>query len=303
MTTPLAIALPADFRWQEVFAYHGRDAGGPAERVTGMAFTKAVTLAGVPFAITLDLSRTETCRVLVDPPSPAETACLLAGRLLGLHTDPAPFRKMAGAIDVLAPLVAARPGLRVVRTATPFEALAWAIVGQQVTLGFAVQLRRALIETCGRPAPSGLIAFPGPEQVASVEPDTLGRQRFSRAKAETLVTAARAIVDGRLPFDDLAEGRNSELRDTLMSIKGVGPWTADYVLLRGFGVVDAAPFSDAGLDAALRRLLGYSGRLGPKAIESLLEPYRPWRGIACCHLWASLAASSDVSLSAHVRRA
>ena len=116
--------------------------------------------------------------------------------------------------------------------------------------------------------------------------------RFSRAKAAALVGAARVIAAGDLPIETIASQPQTDAYAQLLALKGVGPWTASYVLLRGCGLADAAPVGDAGLDSALRRLLGRSDRLGANGVEAMLAHYRPWRGFACCHLWAALPAAT-----------
>ncbi len=290
MSARFAIPLPPGFRAREALVYHGRDPDGPAERQWGNHLTKAVWIKGRVAVLDLAIEP-EAVRGTADA-DPA-TASALVRRLLGLNTDPGNFEQGVGTAGPLAPLITRQRGLRIVGTASVFEALCWAIMGQQITVALAIQLRRALIEAAGKRHSSGLRAFPAPEAVAALDPADLGRRRFSRAKAAALVGAARTIADGDLPIEALPALPSDKAHARLTALKGVGPWTAAYVLLRGCLRADAAPVADAGLDAALRHLLGRNDRLGPAAVDAVLAGYQPWRGLACCHLWASLATRAS----------
>ena len=201
-------------------------------------------------------------------------------RLLGWHGDPSSFE---GAHPDLA---RGREGLRVLLTLDPFEALMWAILGQQVNLAFAYALRRDLIRLVGVPAAEGLIAHPDATRIAALEVADLQTLRFSRRKAEYLLHAAAEVAAGRLRLDDpttaTAAARN------LLALRGCGPWTAQYVLMRGLGFRDGVPVGDAGLTLALQRWFGLDSRPdGPETLR-LMAPFAPHRSLATFHLWASL---------------
>jgi 3-methyladenine DNA glycosylase/8-oxoguanine DNA glycosylase len=174
--------------------------------------------------------------------------------------------------------------------ATPFEALTWAIVGQQINVRFAVSLRRALVELAGRAVPGGggLLVHPTPEAVAALEPAELTKLRFSRSKAEYLVGMARRVADGSLPLDALGQGSAQAAEAALKAVRGLGPWTARYTLLRGFGFADCAPVGDSGLGTGLQRFLGLAERPDAKETDRLMAAFAPHRSLATCHLWASL---------------
>jgi 3-methyladenine DNA glycosylase/8-oxoguanine DNA glycosylase len=116
----------------------------------------------------------------------------------------------------------------------------------------------------------------------------LRSRRFSRAKAEYLIGAARAIVEGRFDPDALPEGSAVAAERSLTSVRGIGTWTARYMLMRGAGFADCAPAGDVALAAALAKLHGTQERPGPKQVETLMQRHAPHRSLATCHLWASL---------------
>ncbi|WP_445679924.1 Ada metal-binding domain-containing protein [Radicibacter daui] len=287
------LTLPEGYRTGELIAYHGRDAQSLSERVTGSLLQKALLLGGKPALLEIDLAESAGavpqahCRLTGSDDLFAAHATAL--RLLGLTQDPAPFEGRAALAKPFASLIAARPGLRVPLTATIFEALSWAIIGQQINLAFAMALRRSLIAKVGvLHEPSGLYAHPEPAAVAALSVEELTAERYSRSKAQYLIGAAAAVTDGRLPLEALEQGSAQTIEAALTAIRGLGPWTARYTLMRGFGLADAAPIGDSGLSTALQQMHGLEARPDARETELLMAPYSPHRSLATCHLWLSL---------------
>lgn len=285
------ITLPRGWCGDAVLRIHGRDEGGPAERVAGDALAKTFMADGSPAVLHIQLAGSRAlARVECDGPRSAAVAYAahaLAVRLLGLDADPAPFvRSITEPRD--AALVARRPGLRVALMADAWDALCWSIIGQQINLRFATALRRRLIEHCGAPAPGGMRVHPSPAVVAELEPAELRPMQFSQRKAEYVIGAARAIVEGRLPMSDLARMPVSRAREALLALPGVGPWTTEYVLMRGLGFDDCVPVGDAGLVAALRRHYALDERPDAARTAELMAPFAPYRSLATEHFWQSL---------------
>lgn len=234
------------------------------------------------------------CRVESEHSLPAaamHAAHAVAARSLGLPLDPLPFERRLGRHPELGRLVDGRRGLRVPLTADPFEALVWAVLGQQVNLAFAFTLRRQLLAVCGTPVPRGLRAHPPPAAVAALDEADLVRRQLSRRKAEYLVGLARAARDGELPLDELAAAPAGRLQEALLARRGVGLWTAQYVMLRGYGLADCVPVGDAGLTLALQRFFALPARPGEAETRALMAPFAPFRSLATFHLWSSLGES------------
>jgi 3-methyladenine DNA glycosylase/8-oxoguanine DNA glycosylase len=201
-------------------------------------------------------------------------------RLLGWQGDPTAF-------EVAHPeLALRREGLRVLLTLDPFEALVWAILGQQVNLSFAYALRRDLIRLVGLPAGQGLIAHPDAARIAVLKVEDLLALRFSRRKAEYLLHAAIEVATGRLQLHDRHTATDAARE--LLALRGCGPWTAQYVLMRGLGFRDCVPVGDAGLTLALQRWFGLETRPGAPETLRLMAAFAPHRSLATFHLWASL---------------
>ncbi len=289
---PFTLALPRDFRPDLTLAFLGRAADSPTERVAGRDVVRALRLPEGSGRLHLELAGTAVRCRWAGPGRPgADSAAALhatALRLLGLHADPGPFERRLAADPARRRLLEGRRGLRIPQSASPFEGLTWAIVGQQVNLAFAYTLRRRLIARAGRSAGEGLTAHPGPEDVARLEVADLTGMQFSRRKAEYLIDAARAIAGGDLPLDELAAGPAGALEARLLAQRGVGPWTARYVMLRACGLADCVPVGDSGLTTALARFHGLDHRPGPDETEELMLPFAPYRSFATNHLWTSL---------------
>ena len=282
------LPLPPGFRPGPALAYHGRDAQSPCERVEGTTLWKALVLGGVPAVLRLEIGPAEAVGEVDAGGAAAEAARTAAARMLGLVHDPAALEARAEAEPDVARLVGDRRGLRLPLAPSLFEAVSWAIIGQQINLTFAATLRRELILLAGRPHPSGMIAHPLPSDVAVLDREALLARRFSRQKADYLIGLSRAVADGSLDLEGLRELDPEEAAARLTALKGIGPWTAQYVLLRGCGFPDCVPAGDAGLAAALQRFHGMDRRPTPEEQKRLMEPFAPWRSLATAHLWASL---------------
>ena len=284
----IVLKLPADYRAADTLAYHGRDGASLSERVIGQRFEKVLALEDGPALLSLEFGPGEAVarfdRQLAGFERDVAAAILI--RLLGLAADAPGFE----ALPAAATLAAARPGLRIPLTATVFEAVCWAVIGQQINLTFAAALRREVIALAGTPhAPSGLIAHPGPEAVAALDPALLTARRFSRSKARYLVETAAAIAAGAPSLEGLEGADAASVEAALTALTGIGPWTARYILLRGFGHPDVAPIGDSGLAAGLQRLNGLAARPNAAEQEEAMRAFAPHRSLATAHLWASLA--------------
>jgi AraC family transcriptional regulator of adaptative response / DNA-3-methyladenine glycosylase II len=211
---------------------------------------------------------------------------------LGLTTDPARFEAWVSASAELAPLIEGQRGLRVPLVTDPFDGLVWAVVGQHISRPFACTLRRRLVERIGASVGSGLYAPPTAEAVAALDPGDLEGLGFSRTKAEDLVGAARSAADGRLPLADLAGKSAARVERTLLAVRGIGPWSAHYLMMRSFGLPDCVPVGDAGLAAGLERFFALAGRPGTGETLHLMRRFSPYRSLATFHLWQRLAAAA-----------
>ncbi|MEX2611572.1 MAG: Ada metal-binding domain-containing protein [Gemmatimonadota bacterium] len=294
LTEARAFTLTLPKRYDPVYALRvmARDPERQAEGHDGRHAFKALHLAHGPAVLHFEFTAAAV-HVRIEAPRPlgpedVRDAHRVSLRVLGLAHDPAAFERRGRTVPEIARLTAAHRGLRQPRTARVFEALVWSIVGQQVNLTFAAALRSTLIRLSGDDAGAGLRAHPTPAAVAALDYADLTAHRFSRRKAEYLIDAARAVLSGALPLEAMPEGPASTAERTLLDVRGIGPWSAHYVMMRGCGFPDCVPVGDTGLTEALRLFHGMEARPNAQQTIELMAPFRPWRSLATAHLWRSL---------------
>jgi AraC family transcriptional regulator, regulatory protein of adaptative response / DNA-3-methyladenine glycosylase II len=227
----------------------------------------------------------ENVRVTVHEGSAVDAHTVLA-RVLNLARDPGPFERAAVGTP-FETLVQRLPGLRIPQTPTLYEGLVWSILGQQVNLAFCFALRRRLCELAGTRR-GDLFEHPGPERVAKLSVEELLPLQFSQRKAEYVITISQEMAEGRLNLEYLAKGSATRAYETLIKLRGIGPWSANYVLMRAFGFGDGLPVGDTGLTSGLQRVLNLEIRPDVAETTQLMEPIRPYRSLATMHLWKSL---------------
>lgn len=184
----------------------------------------------------------------------------------------------------LAALVAKRPALRIPSHWDPFETALRAVLGQQVSLTAARRLHARLVERAGSALgqPSSELPhrlFPSPQQVLEADFSAMG---MPGARVRTLLAVAEAFLSNPRLFE-----RGAAVEETierLCAIKGIGPWTAQYIAIRACREPDGFPASDAGL---LRGSAAADGtRPTPVELSARAEAWRPYRAYAAQHIWA-----------------
>ncbi len=286
------IELPSSFLAGRVLAYLGRDPASLNERVAGEAFAFVSRASGVPAIVRVELGRgVARCRV-ERPVAGRKNAAGAVGvhaqvlGLLGLAIDPLPFERRAARHDDVARLVRGRRGLSIPQTATVFDALVWVIAGQQVSLPVAFALRRRLTRRVGVKLEDSLYAPPTPESIAELEHSDLHDLGYSRRKAEYLLDIARATAAGSFQPESLAGRSATSIERQLLNIRGLGPWSVSYLMMRALGFADCLPVGDVVLSRNLKRFFGLASRPDARATRELMTPFAPHRSLATFHLWA-----------------
>lgn len=256
------------------------------EELDGLLWTRALRLPHGPAVVRVDLAAPAPLAARLALADLRDHAAAIAAvrHLLDLDADPVGIDAgLAEALPALAPLVAARPGVRLPGAPSPREALLWAITGQQITTSQAREQITRATDLLAEELPQALRT--GGVHRLPVDPVRAAERaedwfRGPGARRRTLITA--------VPAPGLeAEAGPSALRERLLALRGVGPWTADYVLLRGARAVDVAPARDAALLIAAKDL----GLAEDHAeLTAVLRSASPWRSYACLHLWHHAAA-------------
>jgi len=157
-----------------------------------------------------------------------------------------------------------------------FPTLIHIILEQQVSLASARACFDKLRTTVGELTPESLLAL---------DDRALKTAGFSRQKTEYARVLARALRDGELHLDGLAQLPDDIAREQLMELKGIGKWTADIYLLMALGRPDIWPVGDLALVVAAQQVKGLDSRPSPDEFRELGEAWRPWRSIAARLLW------------------
>jgi AraC family transcriptional regulator of adaptative response / DNA-3-methyladenine glycosylase II len=217
-------------------------------------------------------------------------------RVFDLAADPEMIGAHLSADPALAPLVAARPGLRVPGAWDGFELAMRAIFGQQITVPAATRLLGGLAASHGQPLPAATLQegishlFPTPARVAAIDPATLA---MPGARAAAVIALARAVC-----ADPQIFSRGASLEEAIAKLRalpGVGEWTAQYIAMRELREPDAFPAADVGL---LRAMADAAGRRpSPPELLARAQGWRPWRAYAALHLWAAGFTRTDADKS------
>ncbi len=289
------LALPRGYRHRDLLNFHARDHQALAEQVERQSLRKAMRWQGLAIELTLRFGRSSAQAVVSGPVTDADRPALrnMVKRMLGLDQDIEAFEAKHAAHPELGPVIRHNTGLRIPQTPTAFEALSWAIIGQQISLSAAVSIRRRLIAHCALLHPCGLHCFPDAGNLAGLSPQTLAQLGFSQAKAHTLLNLSRDIDNNVLGLEPDGHFDPERLTTQLLAYKGIGPWTVNYTLLRGFGHLDGSLHGDVAVRRQLQRLRGSATPPRSSALADWLDHFRPWRALAAAHLWAARIPPTD----------
>jgi AraC family transcriptional regulator, regulatory protein of adaptative response / DNA-3-methyladenine glycosylase II len=202
--------------------------------------------------------------------------------MLGLRSDPAVVLEALGDDPLIGAAVRASPGRRVPGTSDGDELAVRAVLGQQISLAGAASAAARLVSELGEPLPRPLgtvtHVFPTAPALAAVDPD---RFRMPRSRARTLHVLTTALAAGEIVLERGAAA--DEVRAQLLALPGIGPWTADYAVMRALGDTDVFLATDLGVRRALQ---GLGADAEPAAAAALAERWRPYRSFAMQYLWA-----------------
>lgn len=214
------------------------------------------------------------------------------GWMVGANDDIKKFYKIALKDEKFARIINNLYGLKPPKTSTVFEALIIAITEQQIALPVAILMRKGLVEKYGDSIKIGgkkYYAFPTPESLAEAKPEDIRRLKFSYRKAEYIVNASQAVASGKINLEKMKNWKVEKTLSTLTEIKGIGPWTVEYMMCRGMGRYDALPANDMALRAAVTKHLNKKERVSEQQVRKLLKPFEKHKGYAAFYLIYSYA--------------
>jgi len=292
VTVKLGYRSPYD--WDSLLAFLRARAIPGIEAVSRTRYARTIALGDGRGTVDVEPADGNSLKVTVRFPELKSLPAIIARvrRVFDLAADPVTIGAHLSQDPILAPLVAARPGLRVPGAWDGFELAVRAILGQQISVSAATKLVGKLVAQYGDQYPDPIAreqgmthVFPSPRQLARADLTAIGMPQARRQALSALASAVAADPGIFGPRRSLEEAI-AQLR----SLAGIGEWTAQYIAMRELREPDAFPAADIGL---LRAMADRDG-MRPAPAELLLhaERWRPWRAYAALHLWASDARAT-----------
>jgi DNA-3-methyladenine glycosylase II len=271
-----------------------RRATNAVDRWDGTTYRRILIMGGRPVSlqvVQVARSKRPILQVTVNgpslPPCSRDVVNSALARLLGLDRRLDDFYGAAADDPDLGQLARRFRGLKPPRFPTLFEALVNAFGCQQVTLSLGIQLLNRLAATFARgwhvPGDRAY-AFPSPDDLAGRKADELRALGFSRQKGQAIIELARAVARCRFDLDEIENLDDAAAVARLRTLRGVGRWTAEYVLLRGLGRLHVFPGDDVGARTNLQRWLGLLEPLDYDGVQRVLARWQPFQGLVYLHL-------------------
>ncbi|MCY9548843.1 DNA-3-methyladenine glycosylase [Lysinibacillus xylanilyticus] len=208
-----------------------------------------------------------------------------------LDNDLTPFFEMAKADPLLKMPARKFYGLRVIGIPDLFEALCWGVLGQQINLAFAYSLKKQFVEGFGDSIEwngKKYWVFPSYERIAQLTPTDLADIKMTVRKSEYIIGIARLMASGEFSREKLMKMNFKEAEKYLIKIRGIGPWTANYVLMRCLRFQTAFPIDDVGLINSIKILNNMNRKPTKDEILEISLPWKNWESYATFYLWRVL---------------
>jgi AraC family transcriptional regulator, regulatory protein of adaptative response / DNA-3-methyladenine glycosylase II len=283
----LSLRLPVrtPFAYEGLFGHLAASAVPGVEEVRDGAFRRTLRLPSGSGIVSLTPYPDHVqCQLVLDDFRDLATAIARCRRLLDLDADPEAVVDALSADTDLSALIAKAPGQRIPRTVDEPELALRVVLGQQVSLKAARTHAGRIVAAYGQPVADvngGLThVFPAVEHLAEIDPAHLA---FPKSRQRSLIALIQAMSDGDVVLDAGCDWNRA--REQLLSLPGIGPWTAEVIAMRGLGDPDAFPATDLGVRVAAEHL-GLPA--DPRLLMEHSGRWRPWRSYATQHLWTAL---------------
>lgn len=302
ITMPQAvITFRAPYDFVRSIGFWRRSTGELCEQWADGVYRRVLLRNGTPTVLSLvDVGRVDAPAVAVElngiPTTPAELAELepIVRHLLGDDLDLGAFYSAVAGDSIFAAVTQQLYGVRAPRSPL-WETLCWTICGQQISVPFAYMLKERLVRRYGDAhtvAGRTLHYFPAPERLAVIDPAELLEMQFSRNKASFIIQLAQQISAGALDLERVVALPTEEAINYLITFRGIGRWTAEFVLLRGLGRHDALPANDAGVRQGITAL--YGPRLPEPELRAFAERWSGWGGMVAMYMLAWLRERREI---------
>ncbi|MBD8497926.1 DNA-3-methyladenine glycosylase family protein [Paenibacillus arenosi] len=297
----ITLPLPTEFSFLENTKYLSNAPNECLIRIDDGRVYKAISLEQVPIIVEVSVGCEQenglAVRLLGNNQaalceSVRDAAVRYVRDWFDLDTDLQPFYQLAKTDKLLSGSVDSFYGLRNMGIPDLFEALCWGIIGQQINLAFAYTLKRRFVEAFGQYVEHDgerYWLFPTPVDIASLQVEDITKLKMSTKKSEYLIGVAQLMVEGKLSKEQLLGiGDHKKIEKLLVQIRGIGPWTANYVLMRCLRIPTAFPIDDVGLHNAIKYVTGAEAKPTKVEILQLAEGWKNWESYATFYLWRLL---------------
>ncbi|NIJ54116.1 DNA-3-methyladenine glycosylase family protein [Dyadobacter arcticus] len=292
----ILIPIPALFSFDECLWFLNRNYDDCLHVIKGNAIFKTLEIGGEVILIRIREKAAFLEVTILQGRASAENKAYLTDYVFewfDMRHSIQPFYDLLIADGRFAYMTEAYKGLRLIGISNLFEAICWCIIGQQINLSFAYKLKRRLVERFGiETEQDGDVyhVFPAAEILSAANVDELKAIQFSQKKAEYIIGIANAFANGALSKKFLLDLPDFDSRKkALTDHKGIGIWTANYVLMKCLREPGGIPHGDVGLLNALSNhdIIKDRGEAGK--IQALFDQYQGWESYLVFYLWRSLA--------------
>ncbi|SDM44322.1 DNA-3-methyladenine glycosylase II [Bacillus sp. OK048] len=294
----IIINLPADFDIKANLGYLERNKNECMFEVENGIITKGIGVGTIQTIVQIQVNERNQMivQLLNDSGSLKQSEQIEVVKYIrewfDLDRDLTPFYKMAKGDPLLKGPVQEFYGLRLIGVPDLFEALCWGVLGQQINLAFAYTLKRQFVENFGESIDwngKKYWVFPTFEQISKLTPQDLADIKMTLKKSEYIIGIAQLMASGELSKEKLLRMDSlKEAEKSLVKIRGIGPWTANYVLMRCLRYTSAYPIDDVGLHNAIKHLTRSEKKPAKEELLNLSQRWENWQAYATFYLWRVL---------------
>ncbi|MDZ3956797.1 DNA-3-methyladenine glycosylase 2 [Bacillus thuringiensis] len=294
----LSIAVPKEFCFQENLRYLSRSNNECMFHIEDNKIYKVIPVQDVNPLVEISVNTDGNIQIrcleesYTSEKSIREAVANYVKEWFDLTTDLAPFYTLAKHDLLLQGPIEQYYGLRNLGIPDLFEAPSWGIIGQQINLTYAYTLKRRLVEQFGSYVEwdgRKHWIFPSPETIANLHVEDLQQLKMTTRKCEYLIGIAKLITERKLSKEDLLQTQDVKVAEKqLTAIHGIGPWTANYVLMRCLRFPSAFPIDDVGLHNAIKFITGSENKPTKNEIKGFAANWANWESYATFYLWRVL---------------
>lgn len=294
----LTINAPEIFNWDHILDYLERDKNEVMYEVIGRKVRRAFKVNQRLYLCEISCDKDNqqlTVQILNDLEWSQDSTTVISNYIIewfDLDTSLVPFYQMAAKDDILREVISRFHGLRLVGVPDFYEAITLAILGQQINLAYTYTLKRRFVEAYGESLNyhgKNYWIYPEPKRVAEASIEELLELRLSLRKAEYILDITRQIVEGNISKEKYSIYPDAEAATKeMIKLRGIGSWTANYVLMRCLRMGDAFPVTDIGLLNGLRKIESLDKKPTQERVRLLEKQWGEWCSYATFYIWRIL---------------